>query len=76
MSKMAICDQCNKHEPLSPSYATVPDTWYTLRQAYKEEWHLCSLGCLMERVAALMKDAAAIIASAVSTTVGTSTLPS
>ena len=76
MAKIAVCDQCDKREPLSSSYATIPDTWYTLRQAFKEEWHLCSLKCLGERVQGLTSDAAAIIAPAVSTTAGTSTLPS
>lgn len=72
MAKMAICDQCDKRESLQPAYATVPDTWFTLRRMFQEEFHLCSVGCLSAKVDEITRKEAAIIAPAVSTTAGVS----
>ena len=65
MAKMAICDVCDKKEPLDPSYATVPPKWYTLRQRLTDEQHLCSLDCVEKAVAQMRGE---VIASVLATT--------
>lgn len=57
MSKMAVCDVCDRREPLERSYSTVPESWFSIRQSFKDEQHLCSLPCLERKVAQMVLDA-------------------
>lgn len=77
MSKMAVCDVCDRREPLERSYSTVPEAWFTIRQSFKDEQHLCSLPCLERKVAQMRADAdtAATVTAALATTAASSMTP-
>ena len=50
MAKRAICDVCHREGALESSYGTIPEEWFTLRQSYSDEVHLCSHACLVTEV--------------------------
>jgi len=49
MAKRAICDVCRAEGELN-NYGSIPDAWFSLRQLYNDEQHLCSIDCLRTAV--------------------------